>query len=361
MARDVELNAEIARVASKFLAQNFPIVAAGEPLPKKVLKARWRQMLPLGWTHILNDGPNEFSGASQIETLFRTWGAHPAPGPAIDMFVALPTLYRQIPQEGRADLQPYIDGEKLLSLARFSEVDSCVCPDPFAGAVVTDGHLSGEKTLVNCSEIADAFLVTAQMEGKPVIALVEAAGNIEKTPLQGPDRSSHLSLVRFRDCAIVGAWSDEQGMIDTAIERLARLAIVAELAGMSEVGQRLAVDYAKVRQQFGRLIGSFQAIKHLLADGQMHVHSLSCVSNRLAEDLEAGSGLPGDAMRALCVASRFSQVVFDNSLQVHGGIGFTLEYTLSWYYNRAAGHWGAWGDPGGLAMQLGRQQLGVAI
>lgn len=100
MARDVELNAEIARVASKFLAQNFPIVAAGEPLPKEVLKARWRQMLPLGWTHILDDGPNEFSGASQIETLFRTWGAHPAPGPAIDMFVALPTLYRRIPRKG---------------------------------------------------------------------------------------------------------------------------------------------------------------------------------------------------------------------------------------------------------------------
>jgi alkylation response protein AidB-like acyl-CoA dehydrogenase len=126
----------------------------------------------------------------------------------------------------------------------------------------------------------------------------------------------------------------------------------------------MTVDYAKLRKQFGRTIGSFQAIKHILAEAKLDEYGLSCVANRLSEELEDGSENDGGAMaamRALCHSTRSAQTVLDNCLQVHGGIGFTLEYALSWYYNRAAGLWGLWGDPNRLALQIAaRHQLNTS-
>lgn len=363
MAIDHELNDEIARIATRFLAARFPMHPANPPMAQTSLRSAWTELLALGWGHILatREGGAAFA-ASQIEALFKAWGANPAPGPAHDMLVAMPTLYALLAPESRAALDPFLAGDKLLSLARFSETaDMRIDPDCWNGATVGAGRLTGSKTLVEAAAIADAFLVTARADDQPVLALMAAADNTGIiTALKSPDRSSHAALVQFNGPVTLLARGERAIGIDAAVARLARLATVAELAGMARVALTLSVDYAKVRSQFGRTIGSFQAVKHLLAEAQLHVHALECVSLRLAEDMEGG--LPDeqastDAKRALCYASRAAQTVFDLALQVHGGIGFTIEYGLSWYYNRLGSLWGRWGDPATLALELGRLRL----
>ena len=148
---------------------------------------------------------------------------------------------------------------------------------------------------------------------------------------------------------------DKAREVGEVFEVLARLATVSELAGIAQSSLAMSVDYAKLRKQFGRPIGSFQAIKHILAEAKMNEYNLACVATRLSAELEDGSEADGGglaAKRALCLATRTAQIVLDHSLQAHGGIGFTLEYSLSWFYNRAAGLWGLWGDPNRLALEI---------
>lgn len=359
MSVDIALNEEIARGASRFLASRLPIRPTG-PFPSaEDLKAVWKELLELGWPYVLATEHGSTAGASQVETIFRVLGRHPITGPTVDMFVALPLVWRAASADVQQLLEPFLTGSRLLSLARVSErPDQSVDSDVWAGCAFSEGQLSGSKTLVDSVDLADSFLVLAHEDGNPVILLVDKdAAGVRGEPLSTPDLSRQLGLVHFENAPAAPLLSGERAReVVDAIEALARLAIVAELAGLADAALTMTVDYAKLRKQFGRPIGSFQAIKQLLAEAKMFEYSLSCVSLRLAEELEEQSEDDGgtlNSVRALCYATRTSQSVFDIALQVHGGIGFTLEYALSWYYNRAAGLWGLWGDPNQLALELG--------
>ena len=359
MSVDIALNEEIARGASRFLASRLPVKPTG-PFPSvSEMKAVWEDLLALGWPYVLATEHGSTTGASQIEAIFRVLGQHPIAGPTIDMFVALPLTWRAASEVDHQLLEPFLAGTRLLSLARVAEqADGSVGSDPWAGCSYSGGRLSGSKTLVDSVDLVDSFLVLAQENGQPVVLLADSkAAGVRTERLSTPDLSRNFGIIYFEDApAAVLLRGERAAEVVAAIEALSRLAIVAELAGLSDAALAMTVDYAKLRKQFGRTIGSFQAIKQLLAEAKMFEYSLSCVSLRLAEELEEQSEDDGGALssvRALCYATRTSQSVLDIALQVHGGIGFTLEYALSWYYNRAAGLWGLWGDPNQLALELG--------
>jgi alkylation response protein AidB-like acyl-CoA dehydrogenase len=361
---DIELNEEIARGASRFLAARMPIKPTGPFPSSEELKSVWTELLGLGWPYVLATDHGSSAGASQVEAIFRSIGRHPIIGPTIDMFIGLPLTWRAAEEVAQQLLEPYMMGEKLLAMARLTETpDQRVSPDVWAGCRFSADRISGFKTLVDNVELCDALLVHGLDGDEPVLLLVDAAAaGVRVEKLSTPDLSRRFAMVHFEQVAATVLVRGTQALqVEQAIERFGRLATVAELCGLAETGLAMAVDYAKLRKQFGRTIGSFQAIKHLLAEGKMLEYGLSCVSTRLAEEMEEavdGDGGALAATRALCYASRSAQSVFDIALQVHGGIGFTLEYGLSWSYNRAAGLWGLWGDSNSLALQLGRRQCG---
>jgi hypothetical protein len=118
------------------------------------------------------------------------------------------------------------------------------------------------------------------------------------------------------------------------------LATAAQLVGAAEALLHSTVDYAKQRSQFGRVIGSYQAIKHKLAD----VH----IAIELARPLVYGAALslePRDVSAAKAAASEAGLLAARSALQTHGAIGFTGEHDLSLWLLRVQALRSAWGDP----------------
>ncbi len=209
-----------------------------------------------------------------------------------------------------------------------------------------DFVLDGEKRFVLDGQSADVLLVAARREGSvgadgiSLFALPATATGIERHALATMDQTRRLAAVSLRGVRVSAATlvGDEgQGwpVISHALD-LAAIALAAEQVGGAQRCLDLAVAYAKERVQFGRLIGSFQAIKHLCADMMTAVESsrsaayyAACVAN------EGGAELSGVASlaKAWCSEAYFSCAA--DALQIHGGVGFTWEYDLHLHLKRA--------------------------
>jgi alkylation response protein AidB-like acyl-CoA dehydrogenase len=156
------------------------------------------------------------------------------------------------------------------------------------------------------------------------------------TPLTSMDPGLRLSTVTL-DGATVPAEArlPSSGALEFLLQRGA-VGAAAEMLGAARRCLDMAVDYAKVREQFGQPIGSFQAIRHKCADMLLDVeNSFSAVyyaAWALANDAEDG---PLAASVAKAYVSDASRKVCGDAIQVHGGIGFTWEYDLHLYFKRA--------------------------
>jgi alkylation response protein AidB-like acyl-CoA dehydrogenase len=119
-------------------------------------------------------------------------------------------------------------------------------------------------------------------------------------------------------------------------DNLAMVALAAEQTGAAEHLMQLCVDYAKLRYQFGKPIGPFQAIKHKLADMAFDVERMGAVSRRAAEAADADDkDFPIIATIAKVHCSEAFFRVAAETIQVHGGIGFTWEHSAHLYFRRA--------------------------
>ena len=221
-----------------------------------------------------------------------------------------------------------------------------------AGIVATarrDGDsycLSGAKRYVPDGHCADLFVVaarSAQSEGEAGVSLFlvpSDAEGLEVTPLVTMDQTRRQAHLELHDvCVPASARMGEEGAAWPALRKtldLAAIAVAAEQVGGAQRCLDLAVDYAKERVQFGRPIGSFQAIKHKCADMMLLVESArsaayyaACVA---AED---GDDLPVAASLAKATGSDAYFRCAAECLQIFGGVGFTWEYDPHLYFKRA--------------------------
>ncbi len=116
---------------------------------------------------------------------------------------------------------------------------------------------------------------------------------------------------------------------------LIRLALAAELVGTAQRALDAAVAYAKERRQFGRPIGSFQAIKHLLADRHVQLDAARMLVRAAAEALDAGHAGDEAVAAAVIATCDAADATTGDALQVHGGIGFTWEHPSHVFLKRA--------------------------
>jgi alkylation response protein AidB-like acyl-CoA dehydrogenase len=239
------------------------------------------------------------------------------------------------------DLLPEIaDGSLIATLA---VTDSDGCWDPTNDGVHADQRgdgwvLRGRRTFVMAGECAELILVAAQTSGGPSMFAVRGGSpGLTPTRLQTLDMTRTLADIEFDDVAasLVGAEGAADLIVRSALAAgLAGLA--AEQAGAARRALEMSVEYAKVREQFGRPIGSFQAIKHKCADMLVEVESATSVA------YAAGQAIDDDSEEAVMLASMakaycseaLSHVTAEN-IQVHGGIGFTWEHPAHLYYRRA--------------------------
>ncbi len=216
--------------------------------------------------------------------------------------------------------------------------------------------LRGTKTYVLDGHTADLLVIAARAEGSKGaagVSLFLVPGNAEgltRTWLPTMDQTRRLASVELGDVVVspdvlLGEEGRGWALCEQTLD-LARIALAAEQVGAAEMSLEMSVEYAKVRKQFGRPIGSFQAIKHKCADMLMMVESArsaafyaSALASQGADDLEEAAS----TAKAYC-SDTFFHCAAEN-IQIHGGIGFTWEHPAHMYFKRAKASEGLLGDP----------------
>jgi alkylation response protein AidB-like acyl-CoA dehydrogenase len=215
-----------------------------------------------------------------------------------------------------------------------------------SAVIGADAAISGTKVSVLDAEGAEIILVIAETDAGPVLYAVDptAAG-------LRVDRENSLDLTR-RQFRVTLDQTPGRPLGPANARGLARLvdtastALAIEQVGVAEAALDMAVDYAKLREQFGRPIGSFQAVKHLCADMLLQTEHASVAAFYAlwvagAEPAE----LPVAARVAKTTCSETAVAVTAANIQIHGGIGFTWEHNAHLYYRRAHGTAAMFGSP----------------
>jgi alkylation response protein AidB-like acyl-CoA dehydrogenase len=208
--------------------------------------------------------------------------------------------------------------------------------------------LTGTKSFVIDGHTADLILVAARTPaGVSLFALPGDAPGLTRTPLATMDQTRKQAKLEFAGtpARLVGTDGAGWATLSKTLD-LAAVALAAEQVGGAQKVLEMSVEYAKVRVQFGRPIGSFQAIKHKCADMLLEVESAKSAAYyagwAAAEDSDE---LPvvASLAKAYCSDAYFHATA--ENIQIHGGIGFTWEHPAHLYFKRAKSSELYLGDP----------------
>jgi alkylation response protein AidB-like acyl-CoA dehydrogenase len=309
----------------------------------------WDEMAELGWTGLAI--PEEWGGQGlgivDLAVLFEEMGYSLAPSPLFSNTIAgLALSICGSDDQRERFLRPLATG-KLRGTPALWDAGSPASPGSFTMEASQGGDgvvLDGEKVLVMDAAGADFFLV-ATSDGHRHVVDAGAEG-VTVTPEPSIDLTRRLFTVRF-DSVKVGAEDTLPAEEPEFIQVFFRLcvALSAECTGIAQRTMEMAVEYAKDRQQFGRPIGSYQAVSHRCAQMLLETeNSRSAVYGAAwAADSEPES-LPLAASIAKAYSSDAGWRVPDASIQVHGGIGFTWEHDLHFFLKRGKANAAMFGD-----------------
>ncbi|MGB5902756.1 MAG: acyl-CoA dehydrogenase family protein [Xanthobacteraceae bacterium] len=333
--------------ARRFLAEKCPPKAVRAVLEGSVGydKALWSGLAEMGFLGVAI--PEEFggTGAGHLElcVIAEEMGRALAPVPfSSTVYLAAEALMLAGSDAQKQKWLPKIaSGEAIGTLALFEGPGN---PSPQAIKVAAgNGVLNGVKKPVADGAIADFAIVAARngsggRETDIALYLVDLkAGGIEAKTLTNLDPSRNQAELTFKDCKAepLGAANEGWSILSRVLDRAAVL-MAFEQVGGADRALEMGRDYALDRIAFGRQIGSFQAIKHILAD--MYVAATlarsNCYYGAWALSTNAGE-LPEAAATARISATQAFQHCSKQNIQVHGGMGFTWEFDCHLYYRRS--------------------------
>ncbi len=315
----------------------------------------WRQGAALGWTAMLV--PPELEGGSVTEqplvdlvVLAEELGRALNPGPFVPCNAVADVIARFGTAEQRKEHLPRIargDGTAAWCLSGDGSPD----PDAVEVRAARDGggwRLDGVARYVHAAHNAGLLLVVAADAGGELhnFLVTNPASGLTTRTLAAMDLTRRFDEVRFDGVEVTG--EDEVPGGRAVVERCLAVSTVlqsAESVGAAEALFEETVDYAKTRVQFGRTIGSFQAIKHRLANLHVTLESMRVASEYAA--LSLGDGLD-DAAEAVATAGGYVDDAFawlcGEAIQLHGGIGFTWEHDAHLFARRAKVNQVQYGD-----------------
>ncbi|MBV1688911.1 acyl-CoA/acyl-ACP dehydrogenase [Novosphingobium sp. G106] len=288
----------------------------------QALEAQGRE---LGWAAIgLSEELGGFGlGAHGIQLLHHQLGLVAAPGG----FLASGAAAHVLAEHGTSG------GATSEWLTRLSsgEVQAAIPAVLDEGLIrAANGTISGRTTLIGSPGAAIALVAVGQDE----VALIELAGLV-LTPLDFWDRTRNLAMLEL-DGHVPVTWLGKDGAAHRALMRAFALAVASDCIGVARGITDKTIAYMKERSQFGRVIGSFQALKHRAVD-------LVAVTNiaefTLAQAIEAAPAADRTAdmwaRLAKAAASEAAVFVAGDCVQLHGGVGFTWEFDVHLYLKRA--------------------------
>jgi len=294
----------------------------------------WKAMVEQGWTavEVPEDRGGLGLGAVEVAVLLEEVGRHVAPAPFLSTLLAAGALARA----GHADWADRLAAGEAIGCVAWSR--------PGRGGVRAAGDsLTGRSDPVAFAPSADVAVVAAESDDGPALFAVELG---ERRPRREPamDMTRELGWLQFDDTPAerVGGADD----VDAVLDRGAAFTSVEMLGGASRA-MDMAVEYAKDRVQFGRPIGSFQAVKHRCADMLVDVEGMRSTAYWAAWCIGAQQddvSVAASTAKIWCADA--SKRVMASSLQVHGGIGFTWEHDLHLFLKRAQLDQVSFGDAG---------------
>jgi alkylation response protein AidB-like acyl-CoA dehydrogenase len=210
--------------------------------------------------------------------------------------------------------------------------------DVLAVPTESDWRLHGEKTMVLNADAAGLIIVVVTAgAGTSVYAVDPGSAGVTIVPLSVLDLTRRQSKVRFdgAKATLVGGHGASAPAVASMLDH-ASVALAAEQTGAAAHLMEMSVEYAKLRQQFGRPIGAFQAIKHKLADMAFDMERMDSIVRHAATVAAAGSpDLPViTAMAKVFCSEAFFRIAAE-TIQILGGIGFTWEHPAHLYFRRA--------------------------
>lgn len=278
--------------------------------------------------------------------------------------LAANTLMHAGDEAAAAQLLPGIAAGETIATLAFTEENGRWDEGGIAMEAKADGDhwsLSGSKMYVLDGHVADLVLVAARTpSGVSLFSVAGDADGLTRTALATMDMTRKQARLDFEGVSATligeegGGWPVLERVLD-----LAAVALAAEQVGGAQVCLDTAVQYAKDRVQFGRPIGSFQAIKHKCADMLLEVESAKSAAYYAGWcAAELNDELPSVASLAKAYCSEAYFHTTAENIQIHGGIGFTWEHPAHLYFKRAKSSELLFGDPT-YHRELLAQRIGI--
>ncbi|OAN35467.1 acyl-CoA dehydrogenase [Mycolicibacterium iranicum] len=281
----------------------------------------WSAAKHLGWTGLAIAEEHDGSGygLAELAVVTECLGRQLSPGPFLSSVSAAVVIDRCAPESVRAEVLPDLArGETTAALG-------------VSGAIRVDSDelATGECPAVLGAPDASLLVLTA---GEDVIVVDAAADGVTVTPLESLDTTRSIGSVALTSVSI----PPERVLRGAArnARTVFRILASAEAVGVSWAALDMAVEYAKVREQFGRTIGTFQAVKHHAANMLVNAETATAATWDAArsDDLDS-AWFPAAVAATLAIRAQVFNA--QNNIQLHGGIGFTWEHDAHLYLRRA--------------------------
>jgi alkylation response protein AidB-like acyl-CoA dehydrogenase len=329
--------------------------------PEGITPELWKKMAEQGWLGLVYPEAYDGMGLGLVDlvVLMEEMGRAVVPGPFFSAVILGGLAILEAGSEAqKKEWLPRIGaGDTRVALA-WMEPSAQIGP---AGVTLTAAEkggrytLSGVKLFVSDAHTADALVVAARTkagagaDGISLFLLPRGTAGLQVSLLPTMDQTRKLCEVTCADVtvgadALLGAANGGWAPLARVLDR-ATVALCAEMCGGAQKVLDMTVEYAKIRQAFGRPIGSYQGVKHRAADMLVDVENSKSITYYAAWALDEGAS---EAPLAVSMAKAYVSDAFRRvaaaGIQLHGGIGFTWEHDLHLYFKRAKGSEFTFGD-----------------
>ena len=329
--------------------------------PEGISPDLWTKLAEQGWLGLVYPEAYDGMGLGLVDlvVLMEEMGRAVVPGPYFSAVLlgGLAIVEAGSEAQKKEWLPKIAAGDRRVALA-WMEPSAQLGPAGVTLTAVEKGGkytLSGTKLFVHDAHTADALVVAARTrpgagaDGVSLFLLPKGTKGLEVTLLPTMDQTRKLCEVALSDVtigpdALLGAAGAGWAPLAHVLDR-ATVALCAEMCGGAQKVLDMTVEYAKIRQAFGRPIGSYQGVKHRAADMLVDVENSKSITYYAAWALDEGvAEAPLAVSMAKAYVSDAYRRVAAAGIQLHGGIGFTWEHDLHLYFKRAKGSEFTFGD-----------------
>ncbi len=306
----------------------------------------WKRVASeLGWTAL--SLPEQYGGLGEpiqfLGLIFEEVGRHMAPVPLLSTMVAALTIAKDGSEAMKSDILPQVASGDLILTYSFQETDPRLIESAVKTTATADGTdyvLNGKKLFVDNFNQADKLIVTANTGKGLGLFLVDTGAAGISTEKEVPTAKDKQFAVIFDNVkvsadSLIGeidkGWTTAEYMLD-----LGAVFYASQMCGAARKDFEMALDYSKNRVAFGRPIGAFQSVAHMLADAVMYIDGGELLTREAIWKIDQGQTYQVEVSQAKAFCNDKLQHVTVYSQMIHGGMGFMMEFDIHLWYRRVA-------------------------